>query len=174
MFHAALYKNGQQSAEKLQRSQFAAGEVLALRGIARRTAIGWSKRSSDRTSFGSLSLVWPAGMRRGYYLYAGRSKRRRKEMKRAMELGSASFVLRITRGYAAARRFGRTGGVAGMLQRALNAPRSQSAIRAGVLRLGASVFTCSETQKQAVIAGFRRLKLDPTTHVYTINLNIYC
>src|SRR5260370_42205344 len=95
MFHAALYKNGQQSADKTYAVRsLPPGEVLALRGdcAAHRNRLEQAQPLIEQALQLEPNLaIGHEAM--GYYLYRKEDpKGADKEMKKAMELGATSVV----------------------------------------------------------------------------------
>jgi tetratricopeptide (TPR) repeat protein len=174
MFHAALYKNGQQAADKTYSVRnLPPAEVLALRGdcAAHRNRLEQAQPLVEQALQLEPNLaIGHEAM--GYYLYRKQDQKGAdKEMKRAMELGSTSFVAPYYHGMLLLR-----GGLGApeVLQEAAKSfekatqinPRYSPAFEG----LAQAYSLAPETQKQAVSAGIQALKLDPTTHVYAINL----
>jgi tetratricopeptide (TPR) repeat protein len=174
MFHAALYKNGQQSAEKTYSVRnLPPGEVLALRGdcAAHRNRLEQAQPLIEQAMQLEPNLaIGHEAM--GYYLYRKEDQKGAdKEMKRAMELGATSFVAPYYHGMLLLR-----GGLGApeVLQDAAKSFERATQINPQFAPafegLAQAYALAPETQKQAVHAGIQAMKLDPTTHVYTINL----
>jgi Flp pilus assembly protein TadD len=174
MFHAALYKNGPQSADKTYSvHSLPPGEVLALRGdcAAHRNRLEQAHPLIEQALQLEPNLaIGHEAM--GYYLYRREDQKGAdKEMKSAMELGATSFVAPYYHGLL-------------LLRGGLGAPEvleeaAKSFERATQMNpqfapafegLAQAYSLAPETQKQAVNAGIQAMKLDPTTHVYAINL----
>jgi Flp pilus assembly protein TadD len=174
MFHAALYKNGQQSAEKTYSVRnLLPGEVLALRGdcAAHRNRLEQAQPLIEQAMQLEPSLaIGHEAM--GYYLYRKEDQKGADgEMKRAMELGATSFVAPYYHGMMLLR-----GGLGTpeVLQDAAKsferATQMNPQFAPAFEGLAQAYSLAPETQKQAVNAGIQAMKLDPTTHVYAINL----
>ena len=174
MFHAALYKNGQQAADKTYSVRsLSPAEVLALRGdcAAHRNQLPQAQPLIEQALQAEPNLaIGHEAM--GYYLYRKEDlSGADKEMKRAMELGQTSFVAPYYHGMLLLR--GGLGAPA-VLQEAAKSFQRATQLNpqfAPAFEGLAQAYSLSpETQKQAVNAGIQAVKLDPTTHVYTINL----
>jgi len=174
MFHGALYKNGQQAADKTYAVRnLTPGEVLALRGdcTAHRNRLEQAQPLIEQALQLEPNLaIGHEAM--GYYLYRKEDQKGAdKEMKRAMELGSASFVAPYYHGLLLLR-----GGLGPpeVLQEAgksfEKATQLNPQFAPAFEGLAQTYSLAPETQKQAVNAGIQAMKLDPTTHVYAINL----
>jgi len=174
MFHAALYKNGQQSAEKTYSVRnLPPGEVLALRGdcAAHRNRLEQAQPLIEQAMQLEPSLaIGHEAM--GYYLYRKEDQKGADgEMKRAMELGATSFVAPYYHGMMLLR-----GGLGTpeVLQDAAKSFERATQINPQFAPafegLAQAYSLAPETQKEAVNAGIQAMKLDPTTHVYAINL----
>jgi len=173
-FRVGLLKNGQQAADKSYTVRsLPAGEVLALRGdsATHRNKFELAKPLVEQAvqAEPNLPLSHEA---LGYYLYRkGDQSGADKEMKRAMELGSTSFVAPYYHGMLLVR-----GGLAGpeVLQGAIQSFQKATQINpqfAPAYEGLAQAYSFSpETQKQAVDAGIHAAKLDPTTRAYAINV----
>jgi len=174
MFHAALYKNGQQSADKTYAVRsLPPGEVLALRGdcAAHRNRLEQAQPLIEQALQLEPNLaIGHEAM--GYYLYRKEDpKAADREMKKAMDLGASSFVAPYYHGTL-------------LLRAGLGAPEvlqeaAKSFERATQMNpqfapafegLAQAYSLAPETQKRAVNAGIEAMKLDPTTHIYAINL----
>jgi len=174
MFHAALYKNGQQSADKTYAVRsLPPGEVLALRGdcAAHRNRLEQAQPLIEQALQLEPNLaIGHEAM--GYYLYRKEDpKAADKEMKKAMELGATSFVAPYYHGTLLLR-----GGLGApdVLQEAAKsferATQMNPQFAPAFEGLAQAYSLAPETQKRAVNAGIEAVKLDPTTHVYAINL----
>jgi Flp pilus assembly protein TadD len=173
-FRVALFKNGQQAADKTYAVRnLSPGEVLALRGDCAahrkmmeqaRPLVEQAVQSEPNLAIGHEAL--------GYYLYRKEDHSGAdKEMKRAMELGSTSFVPVYYHGML-------------LLQEGPGSPEAlQEAIRSFVRAtqinpqfapafegLAHAYSGSPETKRQALDAGIQAVKLEPTTHAYAINL----
>ena len=174
MFRVALFKNGQQAADKtyVVRS-LPAGEVLTLRGDCSthrkmfeqaRPLLEQAVQAEPNLAISHEAL--------GYYLYRREDKSGAdREMKKAMELGSTSFVAPYYHGLLVLR-----SGVAApeMLQEAIKSFEKAAQINPqfapGFEGLAQAYSAAPGTQKQAVEAGIRAVQLEPATHAYAINL----
>jgi uncharacterized protein DUF1570 len=174
MFRVALFKNGQQSAaETYAVRSLPAGEILALRGdcATHRKMFEQARPLVEQAvqAEPNLAITHEA---LGYYLYRKDDKSGAdREMKKAMELGSTSFVASYYHGLI-------------VLRGGLNAPEMvQEAIKSlekatqmnpqfapAFEGLAQAYATAPETQKQALDAGIRAVQLEPATHAYAINL----
>jgi Flp pilus assembly protein TadD len=174
VFRAALFKYGQQAADKTYAVRsLPAGEVLALRGdcASHRKMFEQAKplveqavQTEPNLAIGHEAL--------GYYLYRKEDERGAdREMKKAMELGSTSFVAPYYHGLLLLR-----GGLAPpeMMQEAIKSLEKATQINPQFAPafegLAQAYSTAPETQKQALDAGIRAVQLEPATHVYAINL----
>jgi len=174
MFHAALYKNGQQSAEKTYSVRnLPPGEVLALRGdcAAHRNRLEQAQPLIEQAMQLEPSLaIGHEAM--GYYLYRKEDQKGADgEMKRAMELGATSFVAPYYHGMMLLR--GGLGTPEALQDAAKSFERATQInpqFAPAFEGLAQAYSLAPETQKQAVNAGIQAMKLDPTTHVYAINL----
>src|SRR5258708_29511240 len=173
IFHAALYKNGQQSAEKTYSVRnLPPGEVLALRGdcAAHRNRLEQAQLLIEQAMQLEPSLaIGHEAM--GYYLYRKEDQEGAdKEMKRAMELGSTNFVAPYYHGMMLLR-----GGLGTpeVLQDAAKSFERATQINPQFAPafegLAQAYSLAPETQKQAVNAGIQAMNLYPTTHIYPIN-----
>jgi Flp pilus assembly protein TadD len=173
-FRVALFKNQQQAADKNYAVRsLTPGEVLALRGDCAahrqmleqaRPLVEQAVQAEPNLAIGHEAL--------GYYLYRKEDQSGAdKEMKKAMELGSTSFVPPYYHGMLLLR-----GGLgrAEAAQEAIKNFQKATAINARFAPayegLAQAYSLSPETQKQAVEAGIQAAKLDPTTHAYVINL----
>ena len=174
MFRVALFKNGQQAADKTYAVRsLTAGEVLALRGdcASHRKMLEQAKplveqavQTEPNLAIGHEAL--------GYYLYRKEDESGAdREMKKAMELGSTSFVAPYYHGLLVLH-----GGLAppemmGEVIKSLEKATQINPQFAPAFEGLAQAYSVSpETQKQALDAGLRALQLEPATHVYAINL----
>ena len=174
MFRVALFKKGQQAADKTYAARsLSPGEVLALRGdcASHRKMFEQAKplveqavQSEPNLAIGHEAL--------GYYLYRKEEERGAdREMKKAMELGSTSFVAPYYHGLLVLQ-----GGLAAteMKQEAIKSLEKATQINPQFAPafegLAQAYSTAPETQKQALDAGIRAVQLEPATHVYAINL----
>jgi Flp pilus assembly protein TadD len=173
-FRVGLFKNGQQAADKTYAARsLTVGEVLALRGdcAAHRKMLEQARPLLEQAVQAEPNLAM-AHEAMGYYLYrkediAGADK----EMRKAMELGSASFVAPYYHGMLILQ--------SGMatdesLRQAIKSFEKATQINpqfAPAFEGLAHAYSGSpETQKQAVAAGIQAVRLEPTEHVYAINL----
>jgi len=149
------------------------GEVLALRGdcATHRNKFELAKPLVEQAvqSEPNLPLSHEA---LGYYLYRkGDQSGADTEMKKALELGSTSFVAPYYHGMLVVR-----GGLAGpeVVQEAIRSFQKATQINpqfAPAFEGLAQAYSFSpETQKEAVDAGIRAAKLDATTRAYAINV----
>jgi len=174
MFRVALFKNGQQAADKTYAVRsLPAGEVLALRGDCAthrkmfeqaRPLVEQAVQAEPNLAISHEAL--------GYYLYRKDDKSGAdREMKKAMELGSTNFVAPYYRGLLVLQ-----GGLAApeMMQEAIKSLERATQINPQFAPafegLAQAYSTAPETQKQALDAGIRAVQLEPATHVYAINL----
>jgi len=174
MFHAALYKNGQQSAEKTYSVRnLPPGEVLALRG----DCAAHRNRLEQAQPLIEQALQLEPGLAigheaMGYYLYRKEDQKGADgEMKRAMELGATSFVAPYYHGMMLLR--GGLGTPEALQDAAKSFERATQInpqFAPAFEGLAQAYSLAPETQKLAVNAGIQAMKLDPTTHVYAINL----
>ena len=174
MFYAALYKNGQQAADKTYAVRnLSPAEILVLRG----DCATHRNRLEQAQPLIEQALQLEPGLTMGheamgYYLYRKQDQNGAdKEMKKAMELGSTSFVAPYYHGMLLLR--GGLG-VSEVSQEAAKSFEKATQINpqfAPAFEGLAQAYSLTPaTQKQAVNAGIQALKLDPTTHVYVINL----
>ena len=174
MFHAALYKNGQQAADKTYSVRnLPPGEVLALRGdcAAHRNRLDQAQPLIEQALQLEPNLaIGHEAM--GYYLYRKEDQKGAdKEMKKAMDLGATTFAASYYHGMLLLR-----GGLGApeVLQEAAKSFEKATQINPQFAPafegLAQAYSLAPETQKQAVNAGIQAMKLDPTTHVYAINL----
>jgi tetratricopeptide (TPR) repeat protein len=174
MFHGALYKNGQQAADKTYAVRnLSTGEVLALRGdcAAHRNRLEQAQPLIEQALKLEPNLAI-GHETMGYYLYRKEDQKGAdSEMKKAMELGATSFVAPYYHGTLLLR-----GGLGApdVLQEAAKsferATQMNPQFAPAFEGLAQAYSLTPETQKQAVNAGIQAVKLDPTTHVYIINL----
>jgi Flp pilus assembly protein TadD len=108
----------------------------------------------------------------GYYLYRKEDKSGAdREMKKAMELGSTSFVAPYYHGLLVLR-----GGLAApeMMREAIKSLEKAAQINPQFAPafegLAQAYSAAPQTQKQALDAGIRAVQLEPATHAYAINL----
>jgi len=174
MFHAALYKNGQQAADKTYSVRnLPPGEVLALRGdcAAHRNRLDQAQPLIEQAlQLEPNSAISHEAM--GYYLYRKEDQKGADgEMKKAMDLGATTFAASYYHGMLLLR-----GGLGApeVLQEAAKSFEKATQINPQFAPafegLAQAYSLAPETQKQAVNAGIQAMKLDPTTHVYAINL----
>jgi tetratricopeptide (TPR) repeat protein len=173
-FRVGLLKNGQQAADKSYGVRsLPAGEVVALRGdcASHRNRLELARPLLEQAVQiePNLPLSHEA---LGYYLYRkGDESGADKEMKKAMELGSTSFVAPYYHGTLLVH-----GGFTGpqVVQEAIQSFQKAAQINpqfAPAFEGLAQAYSYSpETQKQAVDAGIRAAKLDPTTGAYAVNV----
>lgn len=174
MFRVALFKNGQQAADKTYAARsLSAGEVLALRGdcASHRKMFEQAKplleqavQMEPNLAIGHEAL--------GYYLYRKEDESGAdREMKKAMELGSTSFVAPYYHGLLVLH-----GGLGPpeMMREAVKSLEKATQINPQFAPafegLAQAYSTAPETQKQALDAGIRAVQLEPATQVYAINL----
>jgi Flp pilus assembly protein TadD len=174
LFRVGAFKNGQQAADKTYAVRaLSAGEVLALRGDCAthrkmmeqaRPLVEQAVQSEPNLAIGHEAL--------GYYLYRKEDHSGAdKEMKKAMELGSTSFVPPYYHGMLLLQ----AGlGSSEVLQEAVKSFEKATQINpqfAPAFEGLAHAYSGSpETKKQALEAGIQAVRLDPTTHGYAINL----
>jgi Flp pilus assembly protein TadD len=173
-FRVGLFKNSQQAADKSYSVRsLTAGEILALRGDCAthrkmleqaRPLLEQAMQTEPNLAIGHEAL--------GYYLYLKEDQSGAdKEMKKAMELGSTSFVPPYYHGMLLLR-----GGLgrSEAAQEAIKSFQKATAINARFAPafegLAQAYSVNPETQKQAVEAGIQAAKLEPTMHAYAINL----
>jgi Flp pilus assembly protein TadD len=173
-FRVGLLKNGQQAAEKSYSVRsLPPGEVLALRGdcATHRNKLELAKPLVEQAvrEEPNLPLSHEA---LGYYLYRkGDQSGADKEMKRAIELGTTSFVAPYYHGMLLVR-----GGLPGpeVVHEAVRSFEKATQINPQFAPafegLAHAYSFAPETQKQAVDAGIHAAKLDPTTREYVINV----
>jgi tetratricopeptide (TPR) repeat protein len=173
-FRMGLMKNGQQAADKSYTVRsLPVGEVLALRGdsATHRNRLEQAKPLVEQSiqAEPNLPLSHEA---LGYYLHRkGDHSGADKEMRKAIELGSATFVAPYYHGMLLME-----GGLTGpevvheavaSLQKATQMnPQFAPAFEG----LAQAYSFAPETQKQAVDAGIHAAKLDPTARAYAINV----
>ncbi len=173
-FRVGLLKNGQQAADKSYTVRsLPAGEILALRGdcATHRNKLELAKPLLEQAVQAEPNLPLSREAL-GYYLYRkGDQSGADAEMKKAMELGSTSFVAPYYHGMLVVQ-----GGLAGpeVVQEAIQSFQKATQINpqfAPAYEGLAQVYAYApETQKQAVDAGIRAAKLDPTTRAYAVNV----
>jgi Flp pilus assembly protein TadD len=173
-FRAGLFKHQQEAADKnYPVRSLTAGEVLALRGdcAAHRNQFEVAQpllqqalRAEPNLAIGHEAL--------GYYLYRKEDHSGAdKEMKKAMELGSTSFVPPYYHGVLLLR-----GGLGGAeaAQEAIKNFEKATTINprfAPAFEGLAQAYSLSpETQKEAVQAGLQAAKLEPAVRAYAVNL----
>lgn len=174
MFHVALIKNAQQAAEKDYTARaISPGEVLALRGdcATHRNQLEQAKPLVEQAVQLEPGLAI-AHEALAYYKYrkdenAGADQ----EMRKAMELGSRSFVAPYYHGMLLLR------------ESSLSAQRIEEAVQslqaatklnpqfAPAFEAIARAYAASpETAKEAIAPAIQAMKLDPGEHAYAINL----
>jgi len=173
-FRVALFKNAQQAADKTYSVRsLPPGEVLALRGdcAAHRNRLEQAQPLVEQAVQAQPNLAI-SHEALGYYLYRKEDQSGAdKEMKKAMELGSTSFVAPYYHGMLLLR-----GGLAApeAMEEAIKSFQKATQINPQFAPafegLAQAYSFAPETQKQALEAGIRAAKLDPTTHAYAINL----
>jgi tetratricopeptide (TPR) repeat protein len=173
-FRVGLFKNAQQAADKNYSARsLTPGEVLALRAdcATHRDRFEQAQPLLEQATQLEPNLAM-AHAALGYYLYRKEDKSGAdKEMKKAMELGSTDFAMPYYHGMLVL-----WGGLATpeALQEAIKSFGKATQINpqfAPAFEGLAQAYSASpETQKQALEAGFRAVKLEPTTHAYAINL----
>jgi len=173
-FMMGLFKNGLQAADKSYTVRsLPTGEVLALRGdsATHRNKLELAKPLVEQAEQAEPNLPL-SHEALGYYLYRkGDQSGADAEMKKAMELGSTSFVAPYYHGMLLVQ-----GGLAGpeVVQQAIQSFQKATQINpqfAPAFEGLAQVYSYApDTQKQAVDAGIRAAKLDPTTRAYAINV----
>ena len=173
-FRVGVFKNGQQAADKTYAVRnLSGGEVLALRGdCATHRKMMEQARPLVEQAVQAESSLAIAHEALGYYLYRKQERSGAdKEMRKAMELGSTSFVppyyhgmLLLQEGL----------GSSEVLQEAIKSLEKATQINpqfAPAFEGLAHAYSGSpDTQKQALEAGIQAVKLEPTTHAYAINL----
>ena len=174
MFRVALFKNGQQAADKTYAVRsLPAGEVIALRGdcASHRKMFEQARPLVEQAvqTEPHLAITHEA---LGYYLYRREDKSGAdREMKKAMELGSTSFVAPYYHGLLVLQ-----GGLAApeMMREAIKSLEKATQINPQFAPayegLAHAYSAAPETQKQALDAGIRAVQLEPATHAYAINL----
>jgi Protein of unknown function (DUF1570) len=173
-FRVALFKNSQQTADKNYAVRsLTRGEVLALRGdcATHRKMLEQGRPLVDQALQAEPSLA-SGHEALGYYLYRKEDPSgAEKEMQKAMELGSTSFVPPYYHGMLLLRR---GLGESETAQEAIKNFQKATAINARFAPafegLAQAYSLSPETQKQAVEAGIQAAKLEPTVHAYAINL----
>ncbi len=173
-FRVELFKNSQQAADKSYTVRsLQPGEVLALRAdcAAHRDQLEQAKPLLEQAMQlePNLAMTHEA---MGYYKYRKEDQSGAdKEMKKAMELGSASFVAPYYHGTLLLRR---GLGSPEVMQEAIKSFEKATQINpqfAPAFEGLAHAYSVSpETQKQAVEAGIRAARLEPTTRAYAITL----
>src|SRR5579864_7672327 len=173
-FRVALFRNGQQAADKTYAVRnLSAGEVLALRGDCAthrkmmeqaRPLVEQAVQSEPNLAIGHEAL--------GYYLYRREDQSGAdKEMKKAMELGSTSFVPLY---YHALLLLQEGSGSPETLREATasfaKATQINSQFAPAFEGLAHAYSGSPDTKKQALEAGIQAVKLDPTMRAYAINL----
>jgi len=173
-FHYAVFKNALQASEKEYSARsLPPGEVLALRGdcATHRNQLEQAQPLLEQAvkMEPNLAINHEA---LGYYLYRKEDRiGADKEMKRAMELGSTSFLAPYYHGLLVLR-----GGLAApaMMQEAIQSFEKATKINPQFAPafegLAQAYSTAPETQKQALDAGVRAVQLEPATRAYAINL----
>ena len=173
-FRVGLFKNAQQAADKSYSvRRLTPGEVLALRGdcATHRKRLEQAQPLVEQAvqTEPNLAISHEA---LGYYLYRKEDKSGAdKEMTKAMELGSTTFVAPYYHGMLLLR----AGSAAPeVMQEAIKsfekATQINSQFAPAFEGLAQAYSLAPETQKQALDAAIRAAKLDPTTHAYAINL----
>jgi tetratricopeptide (TPR) repeat protein len=173
-FLVGVIKNGQQAADKTYTVRnLPAGEVLALRAdsAAHRNQLEQAQLLLEQAMQlePNLAITHEA---MGYYKYRKEDQSGAdKEMKKAMDLGSASFVAPYYHGMLLLR-----GGLGSpeLLQEAIKSFERATQINPqfapAFVGLAQAYSVRPETQKQSVEAGIRAAKLEPTNRAYSINL----
>ena len=173
-FRVVVYKNMEQPGDKNYATRsLPPGEVLALRGdcAAHRNQFEQAEPLVKQAVQlePSLAISHEA---LGYYLYRKEDHQGAdREMTKAMELGSTSFVPPFYHGMLLLR-----GGLGGAqaAQEAIQSFQRATSINAGFAPafegLAQAYSLSPETQKQAVQAGIQAAKLEPANHAYATNL----
>jgi len=173
-FRVVVYKNKEQAGDKNYATRsLPPGEVSALRGdcAAHRNQFEQAEpRVKQAVQLEpSLAISHEA---LGYYLYRKEDHQGAdREMTKAMELGSASFVPPYYHGLLLLR-----GGLGGAqaAQEAIQSFQRATAVNTGFAPafegLAQAYSLSPETQKQAVQAGIQAAKLEPANHAYATNL----
>src|SRR5260221_6050181 len=173
-FLVGVIKNGQPAADKTYTVRsLQSGEVLALRAdcAAHRNQLEQAQPLLEQAMQlePNLAMTHEA---MGYYKYRKEDQSGAdKEMKKAMELGSTSFVAPYYHGMLLLR-----GGLGSpeVMQEAIKSFAKATQINPqfapGFVGLAQAYSVSPETQKQAVEAGIRAAKLEPTNRAYAVNL----
>jgi tetratricopeptide (TPR) repeat protein len=173
-FLVGVIKNGQRAADKTYTVRsLQAGEVLALRAdcAAHRNQLEQAQPLLEQAMQLEPNLAI-AHEAMGYYKYRKEDlSGADKEMKKAMELGSASFVAPYYRGMLLLR-----GGLGSpeVMQEAIKSFEKATQINPqfapAFVGLAQAYSVSPETQKQSVEAGIRAARLEPTNRAYAVNL----
>jgi tetratricopeptide (TPR) repeat protein len=173
-FLVGVIKNGQQAADKTYTVRnLQAGEVLALRAdcAAHRNQLGQAQPLLEQAMHlePNLAITHEA---MGYYKYRKEDgSGADQELKKAMELGSTSFVAPYYRGMLLLR-----GGLGSseVMQEAIKSFEKATQINPqfapAFVGLAQAYSVRPETQKQSVEAGIRAARLEPTNRGYAVNL----
>src|SRR5258707_3548446 len=173
-FLVGVLKNGQQAADKTYTVRsLQAAEVLALRAdcAAHRNQLEQAQPLLEQAVQlePNLAITHEA---MGYYKYRKEDgSSADMEMKKAMELGSTSFVAPYYHGMLLLR-----GGLGSpeVMQEAIKSFAKATQINPqfapAFMGLAQAYSVSPETQKQAVEAGIRAAKLEPTNRAYAVNL----
>jgi Flp pilus assembly protein TadD len=173
-FRVTLFKHPQEAADKnYSVRNLTAGEVLALRGdcAAHRNQFEVAQpllenavRAEPNLAIGHEAL--------GYYLYRKEDLRGAdKEMKKAIELGSTSFVPPYYHGALLLRGgLGETEAAQEAVKNFQKAAAINAQFAPAFEGLAQAYSLSPETQKEAVQAGIQAAKLEPTVRAYAFNL----
>jgi tetratricopeptide (TPR) repeat protein len=173
-FRVALYKSGQQAAEKSYTVRsLSAAEVLALRGdaAAHRKMLEQARPLVEQAvqTDPNLAIGHEA---KGYYLYRKEDlSGADTEMKKAMELGSTTFVAPYYHGMLLLQKGGVSPEVAQEAIKSLEKATQLNPQFAPAFEGMAQAYSANpETLKQALEAGIHAVKLEPAAHGYAMNL----
>jgi Flp pilus assembly protein TadD len=173
-FRVVVYKNKEQPGNKnLATRSLTPGEVLALRGDCASHRNKFELAAPLVKQAVQLEPILAIGHEAlGYYLYRKEDHQGAdREMTKAIELGSTSFVPPYYHGMLLLR-----GGLGGAraAEEAIKSFGKATAINPGFAPafegLAQAYSLAPETQEQAVDAGIQAAKLEPTNHAYATNL----
>jgi tetratricopeptide (TPR) repeat protein len=173
-FRIGVFKNGQQAADKTYAVRsLPVAEVLALRGdcATHRDKLELAKPLVEQAVQTDPQLAIGHEVL-GYYFYRkGDEGGADKEMKRAMELGSTSFAPPYYHGTLLLQGgLGTPEVVREALQSFQKSVQINSQFAPAFEGMAHAYSASPETQKQAVEAGIKAVRLDPTTDAYAVNL----